>query len=54
MANGWRLLPRAWMRFWDAYLAAWVPVKRAWAWLWHRRRLREYDQMMDRWLGGRE
>ena len=49
-----RLLPRAWMRLWDAYLAVWVPLKRAWAWVWHRKRLREYDAMMDRWLGRRE
>ena len=52
--DGYRLLPRAWMRAWDAYLAVWVPLARAWAWVWHRRRLREYDAMMDRWLGGRE
>ena len=45
-----RLLPRAWMGVWDVYLAVWVPLKRAWAWVWHGRRLREYDAMMDRWL----
>ena len=53
MPDGWRLLPRAWMRAWDLYLAVWVPLARAWAWVWHRKRLREYDAMMDRWLGGR-
>jgi len=59
MSDGWRLLPRAhscsapegvWMRLWDAYLAVWVPLARAWARVWHRKRLREYDVMLDTWL----
>ena len=50
MTDRWRLLPRAWMGVWDVYLAVWVPLKRAWAWVWHRKRLREYDVMLDTWL----
>jgi len=45
-----RLLSRVWMRAWDVYLAVWVPLKHAWARVWHRRWLREYDVMLDTWL----
>ena len=37
-----------------AYYAVVCPVVGAWHRLVHRRRYREYREMMDRWLGERE